>query len=450
MTDTHARALRGLHESWNDEALSERARATARLGILDVVGCIVGGAPSETAAKARALAASFASQGTAAVLGTRQSYAAPVAAFCNGVAGHVLDYDDMNSTMVAHPSVVLVPALLALAQSRGAGGSQFLSAYVLGFEVNGHFGRAMVPAHYDNGWHSTSSLGIFGAAAGAAKLLGLDGAGMLNALAIAASSSSGLRANFGSMTKSLHAGQAAEAGVRAAMLSADGFTANTDVFDSPSGYFAAYARGADPRPPLGEGEREIEKSGIGIKPYACCGAGISVIDAALDLRNAHDFDPKAIASVEVTLSTMAQSIMPFHTAADGLQAKYCHEYCAAVALLDKRGGLAQFDDARVVREDVQRLVARTKVSVDPAMRVGGGIFPVAMKVSLADGRAFETRLEVPRGHPTRPLEPAGQLDKFLECAAPVVGEGRAREAANRIAAIEREPRLDALVTLLRP
>lgn len=450
MNDTHARALRDLYESWSEGELSERARATARLGILDVIGCIVGGASSETAAKARSLAAAFAREGNASVLGVRAQYAAPIAAFCNGVAGHVLDYDDMNSTMVAHPSVVLVPALLAVAQARGASGAQLLSAYVLGFEVNGHFGRTMVPAHYDNGWHSTSSLGIFGASAGAAKLLGLDAAGMLNALAIAASSSSGLRANFGSMTKSLHAGQAAEGAVRAAMLSADGFTANSDVFDSPSGYFAAYARGASPKPPLAAGEREIEKSGIGIKPYACCGAGISVIDAALDLRKAHDFDAKAIESVEVTLSTMAQSIMPFHAASDGLQAKYCHEYCAAVALLDKRGGLAQFDDARVVRADVQRLVARTKVSVDPAMRVGGGIFPVVMKVKLGDGRTFETRLEVPRGHPTRPLEPEGQLGKFLECAAPVVGEERAREAAARIGAIEKEPRLDSLASLLRP
>jgi len=447
--ETHATALRGLYDSWGRQELTERALATARLGMLDVIGCIVGGAPSETAAKVREFAAQQACEGGASVLGSRERYAAPIAALANGVAGHVLDYDDMNSTMVAHPSVVLVPALLALAEARNKSGADLLAAYVLGFEVNGHFGRAMVPTHYNNGWHSTSSLGIFGATAGAARLLGLDAAGMLNALAIAASNSAGLRANFGSMTKSLHAGQAAEGAVRAALLSANGFTANADVFDSPTGYFAAYAKGAQPKPALAAGELEIEKSGIGIKPYACCGAGISVIDAALDIAAAHTFEPASIQSIDVTLNEMAQSIMPFHAAADGLQAKYCHEYCAAVALLDRRGGLAQFADERVSRPDVQDLARRTKVHVDKGMPGGGGLFPVVMKVALTDGRRLEARLEVPRGHPTRPVEPAVQLDKFLECAAPVVGETRARDAARRIGAIESEATLAPLINLLR-
>lgn len=449
MSATHATALKAIYNSLAKRQLPEGARATARLGMLDVIGCIVGGAPSETAARVREFAAAQSSEGGASVLGSRERYAAPIAALANGVAGHVLDYDDMNSTMVAHPSVVLVPALLAIAESRNRSGADLLRAYVLGFEINGHFGRAMVPAHYNNGWHSTSSLGIFGATAGASLLLGLDGDGMLNALAIAASNSAGLRANFGSMTKSLHAGQAAEGALRAALLSASGFTANADVFDSQTGYFATYAKGANPRPALAAGELEIEASGIGIKPYACCGAGISVIDAALDIVAAHTFDPASITSIDVTLGEMAQSIMPFHSVADGMQAKYCHEYCAAVALIDKRGGLAQFEDERVLRPDVQALLKRTTVRVDTAMPGGGGIFPVVMKVKLAGGRTLEASLVTPRGHPTRPLEPQAQLEKFLECAAPVVSEARARDAARRIGAIENEATLGALVNSLR-
>lgn len=449
MTQTHAAALTDLHDSWSARDLPERALATARLGILDVTGCMVGGAASDTAARVRRYAAAQSGTGRASVLGTGERFPAPMAALANGVAGHVLDYDDMNSTMIGHPSVVLWPALLALAEERGSSGAELLSAYVLGFEVNGHFGRAMVPTHYNNGWHSTSSLGIFGATAGASRLLGLDGAGMLNALAIAASSSAGLRANFGSMTKSLHAGQAAELALRAALLSAAGFTANADLFDSPGGYFAAYAKGAKPKPALAPGEFEIESSGIGIKPYACCGAGISVIDAALDIGAAHTFDAAAIESIDVTLNEMAQSIMPFHSAVDGLQAKYCHEYCAAVALLDRRGGLAQFEDERVLRQDVQDLARRATVRVDKGMPGGGGLFPVVMKVKLFDGRLLEARLEVPRGHPSRPVAGAIQLAKFLECAAPVVGEARARQAAERIGALEAQATLAPLVDLLR-
>jgi 2-methylcitrate dehydratase PrpD len=371
-----------------------------------------------------------------------------LAALANGVAGHVLDYDDMNSTIVAHPSVVLGPAVFALGELRHKSGRDVLAAYIAGFEVNAHFGRTMVPAHYDAGWHSTSSLGIFGATAAAARLLDLDAPTALNALAIAASNSAGLRANFGTETKALHAGQAAEGAVRAAPLASRGFTANRDVFDAPGGYFSAYGRNATPKAAPPGGALEIESSGIGIKPYACCGAGVSVIDAALDLRAEHELAGTRIADIDVVLSPMATSIMPFHEAHDGLQAKYSLAYCAAVALLDGRGGLAQFEDERAARDDVRELVKRTRVTADPRKASGAGKFGTEMTVGLADGRRFSTQLDTPRGHPTRPLESERQLEKFLECAAPVLGESRARGAARRLEALETQDDLGALIELL--
>jgi 2-methylcitrate dehydratase PrpD len=384
----------------------------------------------------------------ASIFGTRESASPAFAALANGVAGHVLDYDDMNSTTLSHPSVVLVPAIFALAETLGTSGSDALSAYVLGFEISGHMGRTMVPHHYNQGWHSTSSIGIFGAAAACARLMGLDANAALNALAIAASNSAGLRGNFGTMTKSLHAGQAAEGAVRAAQLSARGFTANPGVFDARGGYFDAYGRNAEPRPaPAG---LEIESSGIGIKPYACCGAGVSVIDAAVDLHAAHALSGASIEAVEVVLSPMATSIMPFHEAADGLQAKYSLAYCAAVGLLDGKGGLAQFEDERVARADVRGLVSKTVVRADARMASGAGRFGVEMKVKLAGGRTVSTSLEIPRGHPTRKLEDDLQRAKFLECAAPVIGERKASDAAAMLGDLERLPAIGELVALLRP
>jgi 2-methylcitrate dehydratase PrpD len=448
MTASHAAALRRIYSTWRTDSAGERARATARLGIFDVFGCIVGGVPTETATLARRLAVEQGGAGPSAVLGSRERLAAPLAAFANGVAGHVLDYDDMNSTTISHPSVVLVPAAFAVAQARASTGRELVDAYVLGFEIGGYFGRAMAPAHYNAGWHSTATLGIFGATAACARLFDLDADRAMHALGIAASHSAGLRANFGSMTKSLHAGQAAEAAVRAAILASGGFTANPGVFDGPIGYFACYRENEARKPdPAG---LEIESSGIGIKPYACCGAGVAVIDAALDLRAAHGFDPAQVRGVDVVLSEMAAMIMPYHEADDGAQAKYSHAYCAAVALLDNRGGLAQFADERVRRDDVQQLVRRTRVRADPRMTQGGGKFGVEMKVTLADGRVLETSLEVPRGHPTRPLEADRRLDKFLECAVPVIGEAKAREAATRIEAVETLRCLDPIVAALTP
>lgn len=226
----------------------------------------------------------------------------------------------------------------------------------------------MIPQHYEAGWHATSSIGVLGAAAAAARMLDLDARQMLNGLAIAASDVRGLRANFGAMTKALHAGMAAEGGVRAALLSSRGFTANGEIFDLPGGFFSVYGAADPPRPaPPG---LEIEASGIGIKPYACCGAGVSLIDAAIDLRQSHRFRPEDIAAVEAFVTGMAMRIMPFHTASDGLEAKYRLEYCAAVALLDGMSGMAQFEDERVLREDVQGAACARERAERPAHGAG--------------------------------------------------------------------------------
>jgi 2-methylcitrate dehydratase PrpD/pimeloyl-ACP methyl ester carboxylesterase len=447
---THAAAITQIYESCASRPLSQKALATAKLGIFDIVGCIIGGAATPTARTVRELALEQADGKGVSVLGTRERLPPALAALVNGVAGHVLDYDDMNSTMIAHPSVVLGPAIFALAEARGKSGREIIDAYVVGFEVNGHFGRTMIPHHYDAGWHSTSSLGIFGATAAAARLLDLDAKGALNALAIAASNSAGLRGNFGSQTKALHAGQAAEGAVRAALLSSRGFTGNAEVFDAPGGYFATYGKNDKPRAAPAEGAFEIESSGIGIKPYACCGAGVSVIDAALDIREKFGLSGEKIADVAVVLSPMATSIMPFHEAHDGLQAKYSLAYCASVALLDGKGGLAQFEDERAARPDVRELVKRTRITADPRMVSGAGKFGIHMSVILADGREFSTELETPRGHPTRPLESERQLEKFLECASPVLGERRARDAARQLEALETQSDIAALLELLRP
>ncbi len=450
MNDTHAAALMRLYTDLGARPAAGEVLATAKLGIFDVLGCIVAGVRTPTATKVRDLVREQGAGSGAAILGTREVAAPALAALANGVAGHVLDYDDMSSTMLGHPSVVLVPAMLALGAGRGASGAEVIRAYVLGFEVNSHMSRTLVPHHYNQGWHSTSSVGIFGATAACARLLGLDAAGALNALAIAASNSAGVRGNFGSMTKSLHAGQAAEGAVRAAQLSERGFSANAQVFDAPGGYFDTYGKNRDPQALPEGGALEIEYSGIGIKPYACCGAGVAVIDAALDLHGLHGLAGASIDAVSVVLSPMAASIMPFHEANDGPQAKYSLAYCAAVALLDGRGGLAQFEDVRVMQADVRALVKKTTVRADARMASGAGRFGVEMTVRLAGGREVFTSLEVPRGHPRRKLEEEKQRAKFMECAGPVVGERRAAKAVEVIDGFENLARLGELIELLCP
>lgn len=447
MGECDAARLRRLYDAWDEATLPPGAVASAVMGIVDAAGCIVGGAPTPAATVVRELAREQGERPSATVLGTKLRLAPALAALANGVAGHALDYDDMNSTLVGHPSVVLVPAIFALGEARGSSGRNVVSAYLLGFEVGACFARAMVPRHYDLGWHSTSTIGVLSAAAACSRLLGLDGEGMVRALSIAASTAAGLRANFGTATKSLHAGQAAEWGVRAAQLAARGFTGNPGVFGAAGGFLAAYGANDLARPD--PGMLEIEASGIGIKPYACCGAGVSVIDAALDLRAAHEITAADIASVDLVVSAMATRIMPFHLANDGNEAKYSLAYCGAVALLDRAGGLAQFDDGRVARPDVRDLVERTTVRASPEMASGEGRFGVLLSVLLRDGRRLEASVELPRGHPRRRLGAAQLGEKFRECAGPVLGDSRAESAVIALELLADASDIRPLIALLR-
>ena len=422
-----------------------RSHEVARMAMLDCLACIVAGSATAPARMALDLALAQGARGVAAALGTHERLAPVPAAFVNGVAGHALDFDDMTAIMIGHPSVALVPAILALAQSSGQGPVAVLDAYVAGFEVATWFGRRMIPAHYDAGWHSTSSIGVFGATAAGARLLGLDAESTLNALAIAASNACGLRANFGSMTKSLHAGQAAETGVRAALLSAGGFTANTGLFDDAGGIFDLYGIQSPQRYTLAEGALEIDATGIGLKPYACCGAGVSAMDAAIDTFVAHAPVAHDIVAIDCRVSHMATRIMPYAQAADGFQAKYCLPYCVAVALLDGCGAIAQFEDSRVARDDVQRLMQRVRVTADDAMAQGEGRFGVELRTTLRDGRVLVESLDVPRG-----LSQAELGTKFMGCVAPVHGEAHAARALSAIGELERLDGISALVELLCP
>jgi 2-methylcitrate dehydratase PrpD len=445
----HATYLHQLYTSWNDDRLTESGRATAKMGFLDLLGCAVAGSATEPAAIVRDLARSSRGYGEAAVFGTDLRASAAYAALANGTAGHVLDYDDMNAVLTGHPSVVLVPVVMGLGEAGRRSGTAVLSAYILGFEVSTYFGRLMNPTHYRAGWHATSSLGVLGGAAAAAHLLQLDGDRMLDALAIAASSAKGLRANFGSMTKSLHAGQAAESGIRAALLASRGFTGNTTLFDAADGFFSVFGRALEPVEPNADRDLEIDGSKIGIKPHACCGAGVSLIDAMIAIQKRHAPSRSEVIGIDCRVSELAAQIMPLTQANDGLQAKYCLSYCAAIALLDGKGGLDQFSDERVAQADVQDLMQRTRVDAASRLSSQGGCFEAEATVTLADGRTLFETVRIPLGHPSRPLSREQLFGKFHECTDPILGEEKSRHIISVVDSLEELADVREMAALLQ-
>lgn len=407
----------------SSEAIGDEVRERAKRAVVDTLGVMLAGSVEPAAHLVAQQVREQGGRQEATVIGAGFHAPAPQAALANGTAAHALDYDDVALNMRGHPSAPLLPALLALGGKLGSSGWGLLDAYVLGFEVECKVGRVIGEAHYALGWHATSTLGTVGAAAGCARLLELDAGQTRNALGIAASLASGLQANFGTMTKPLHAGWAAHNGVVAADLASRGFDASADVLEGSSGFLRAMTGGAaiDIEAAVrGLGEPlEVVDPGIGVKLYPCCYATHRSIDAALAVRGQPGFDAASIEQVVLHLSRGTLLPLIERPPESGLEAKFSMEYCVASALLDGAPGRSAFTDVAVGRADVLEMAHRVRAIEDgPEMA-----YPIegwARILVRAGGGEFEATIETPRGDPRNPLSWDELCAKFRDCAGAVL------------------------------
>ena len=442
-----------------DDSFAKLPDATvraARRAILDTLGVMLAGSREETAVRARALIAHRCAGDEAAIIGTPLRASIEDAALTNGVAAHALDYDDLNASLSGHPSVPVLPAALALAERERASGQALLTAFVVGVEVEAKLGRALNPAHYETGWHATSTLGVFGAAAAAAKLLGLPVEQMAHALAIAASMSSGIKANFGTDCKPWHVGHAARCGLEAAQLAAAGFTGNPRALEHGDGFGSTHGAGSKPAWDLTTSAlgapHEIAEPGIGVKRFPACASTHQSLDAVLDLIDMYAIDPAAVAAVECGVSYMAPHQLIYDRAETGLQGKFSMPYCVAVALLDRTVGLAQFADERVRRPDVQSLMPKVRMFVHPEQTTRDSFAKKFSEVAitLKDGRRLERRVDQAKGQPQNPLTEAELETKFRDCAARVLPLDRIEPVLTAVRALETVADVSVVSRLLNP
>lgn len=389
-----------------------------RTGFTDCFATLVAGRHSEPATMLRDVlepppgeCAVFVDQGTAR---------AHEAALLNATAAHALDFDD--AAQRGHLSVVMVPAILAEAEALGADGRRMVTAYAAGYETwAALIGRE--PDHYHHhSWHPTGVFGPLAVAAACASLRGLDAARAAHALAIAASQSAGLIANFGSMTKPLHAGRAAQAGVLAARLAERGFTGSSGVLEDPKGLM----RGLSPKgrvdveTPTAVGrDWALPRGGVNTKKYPTCFATHRALDGMLALIAAHAPEPAEVARVRVTTSRRNRSTLRFERPDDALQARFSMQFAMAAALLVRRCGLRELSDGFVRRRDVQALMQRVEVqptdAEDPARP--GEAPRDAVEIETVDGRRLRTEVAHVRGGPEHPLHPGELFAKFEDCLA---------------------------------
>lgn len=345
---------------------------------------------------------------------------AGTAALLNGTAGHALDLDDVTDVIYGHPSVVLWPALFAVAEQEGSSGRALLEAFAVGFGAGVALGEAMdVRVHYGAGWHSTATIGVIGATCGVSRLMGLDEAQTRCAIGMAASMAGGSRQNFGTMTKPLHPGLAARDAIFAATMASKGFTADPSQLESPLGYFSMFA----PDPDLDaafaalSASSELMSAGINVKKYPCCYNTHRTADATLDLAARDGIEASAIRRVHVTLEPGGFDPLIHHRPKTGLQGKFSVEYVIAAALLDGKVTLTSFTDEMVQRPEAQELIAKISYDMAQTPPIGPAEWDQAYSVVTVetDQGEYSFRTDIPRGDRRAPLTRAELEAKFADC-----------------------------------
>ncbi len=360
------------------------------------------------------------------------------AALINGTAAHTVEVDDIFRDGIYHPGAPTIAAALALAQASGASGEQFLRAVIVGYEISTRIGAAMGRAHYKY-WHNTGTIGVFGACAACAELLGLDAGRFAHALATVTTFSAGLQQAFRmeSMSKPLHAGRAAEAGVTAALAAREGVTGSLDVIEGEAGFGRAMGDNPDWNKLFDSLGKDFHICRMTFKNHACCGHTFAAIDGALALQARMKLAAAGIERIRVGSYRAAKEVSGYESPQTAAEARFSLKYVVATALTHGSVRLAAFEPARIHDAATRDLMARIEVAIDPELDAA---FPKQRAARVAfvarDGRREEFLQPTRVGDPDAPLSDA-QLDaKYLELAVPVVGEARARELLERLWKLE--------------
>ncbi len=362
------------------------------------------------------------------VIGTQLRMPARFAAFANGLAIHADDYDDTQLAvakdrvygLLTHPTAPALPPALALAEQHKKSGADLMLAYQVGVEVECKIAEAIMPRHYQHGFHSTATCGSIGAAAAAAKILGLDREATRRALSIGATQAGGLRENFGTMTKPFHAGRAAENGVVAAELAALGFTASPNGLEADRGFFRAAGGGYDEAAIAGKLGQPwtFHFPGVSIKPHPSGSLTHPGMAVMMELILAHDIKPQQVKRVAVGTNHNMPNALIHHQPKNELQAKFSMEFCMAILLLDRKGGLEQFTDEVVNRPDVQAMIAKVDFGVHPEAEAAGfDKMTTIIEIELTDGKVIRGRADFGKGSPANPMTDAELAEKFRQCAS---------------------------------
>jgi 2-methylcitrate dehydratase PrpD len=426
----------------------------AKVGILDTIGVTLAGSGEPAARIVGRVVPPHG--GSSLLFGSADRTNALDAALINGTAAHALDFDDCNNTLGGHPSAPILPALFALADERLVDGRAFIVAYVAGFETECKLALGVNFHHYSKGWHATATLGVHGAAAAACHLLRLDSRRTATALAIASSLASGIKANFGTMTKPLHVGHCARNGLFAALLAAEGFSANTDAFEHRQGFLEAFngAGTYDVARMLAHwgAPFDIVEPGIAIKQYPCCGSTHPALDVMLDLVRRHDLQPGEVARIESWTHARRLEHTDRPDPQSALEAKFSVQYCLARALTDRAIRIENFEGEAFRDPAVRAVLPRVHAAAyTTAQFPADNHLGAEVKVTSVDGKVVFGKIDQALGRTSANPLPAERLrEKFDNCVARALPRSHATRLADMIQRLDGLADMRALGALLVP
>ena len=417
--------------SSSPDHVPDSIRHEAARSLVNWVGCALGGARHVAIERALDAVRPFSGPRNTAVIGRSERLDALHASLINGMSSHVLDFDDTHLRTLMHPSVPVASPLLALAESRALPGRDFVHALVLGVEVECRIANAIYATHNVKGY-ITGTAGVFGAAAAAGRVLGLDGRRMTQAFGIAATQAAGLREMAGTMCKSYVHGRAAQNGLTAALLAAAGFTSSERVLEAPRGFARVVAGDCDVRAMTADLGERFELALNTYKPYACGVVAHPVIDGCIALRDAHALDAGRIAAVRLRVHPLALTLTGIREPRSGLESKWSVYHSAAVALIDRAAGEHQYSEARVTDEAVRAL----RKSITAQADAGLGDDEAYVTLELHDGSVLEHHVDHAIGSVARPMSDSDLDQKFLALADGVLPASRAQTLLRACWAVE--------------
>lgn len=438
---------------FSDDDIPKAARHWAKQAIIDTIGVTLAGSCEPTARIPAQIPGLAEQDGPCLVLGTTRRTSALDAGFLNGIASHALDYDDVSPSMGGHPSVMLVSPILALGELFDCTGHEALTAYVAGYETETKIARAVNFQHYEKGWHPTATLGIFGTTAVAARLMRLTQEQTARGLAIAVSLASGIKANFGTMTKPLHVGQSVRNGLLAAFLAQGDFSANLEAFEHPQGFFEVFN---------GAGHYDAGKvfenwanpldlldPGLGIKQFPCCGSTHMAITMMLNLKKKHALTPERVRHIHIYMHPQRLPHTNRPVVKSALEAKFSVQYCVARALLHGKVLLEHFEGDAWADPKSQALLAITDTESHPALMD----LPWSAKVIVetTDGRQLSEQTDYLMGRGKgNPMSESEMWVKFEDCATRSLGDKQTTKLFAKLAAFENLENIRELTLLCEP